>query len=151
MNAMYADYVDPFYLIRLARGEELIRSLAEWAGCTGFPGGGISGLGAMRDVTLGWYDESLRDYRKSDHPGPVEILSLSGGISLLKEKPYIHIHAVIGDSGGRVWGGHLFRGTVTATAEIYVLPSRQVLRRSPDGIEPFHLLDLPRFSTEDHA
>ena len=148
---MYADFVDPFYLIRLARGEEIIRALAEWAGRTGLPGGRISGLGAMRDVSLGYYDESLRDYRKSDHPGPVEILSLSGGVSLLKEKPFIHIHAVIGDSEGRAWGGHLFRGTVTATAEIYVLPSRQVLRRSQDGVEPFHLLDLPAFPTGDHA
>jgi len=151
MNLMYADYADPFHVIRLTRGEEIIRALAEWAGRVGLPGGRIAGLGAARDVLLGYYDESLRDYRKTDFPGPVEILSLNGGISLLREKPYIHIHAVIGDADGRAWGGHLFRGRVTATAEIYILPSRHILRRVPDAVEPFHLLDLPVFSFEDHA
>ena len=148
---MYADFVDPFHLVRLIRGEEIIHALALWAGRIGLPGGRISGLGAMRDVTLGYYDELIRDYRKMEFPDPVEILSLSGGISLLNDKPYIHIHAAIGDADGRAWGGHLFRGTITATAEIYILPSRQLLRRMPDGAEPFHLLDLPSFSVEDHA
>jgi predicted DNA-binding protein with PD1-like motif len=140
---MRAAFADPFWILRLMRGEEIIASLSAWARATGLEGGQISGLGAMRDATLGYYDESSRDYLRRDHPGPVEILSLSGGIARLEGKPYIHLHAVVSDREGRAFGGHLFRGTVTATGEIYVLPSRLLLQRAKDPVEPFSLLDLP--------
>ena len=148
---MYADFVDPFYLIRLKRGEEIIRTLVSWAGHAGIPGGMLSGLGAMREVTLGYFDDAKREYLRKEFKEPVEILSLSGGISSLHDKPYIHIHAVIGDAEGRVWGGHLFGGTITATGEIYVLPARRKISRVPDPDEPFNLLDLPAFPFKTHA
>jgi len=148
---MYAEFVDPFYLIRLQRNEEIIRSLSSWAAQEQLPGGMISGLGAMHGVTLGYFDEARREYRKKEHAAPVEILSLNGGISALGGKPYVHLHAVIADADGKAWGGHLFRGTITATGEIYVFPCRKALRRSPDPQEPFHLLDLPAFPMDDHA
>jgi len=145
---MRAAFADPFWVLRLLRGEEIIATLAAWARSAGLEGGQLSGLGAMRDVTLGYYDEAARDYLKHEHPGPVEILSLSGGIARLEGKPYIHIHAAISDREGRAFGGHLFRGTVTATGEIYVLPNRQPLKRVKDSVEPFFLLDVPDFPLE---
>jgi len=148
---MYAEFADPFYLIRLEREEEIIDSLASWALNVSLPGAMISGLGALRAVTLGFYDESRREYVKKEHPGPLEILSLSGGISTLGGKPYVHLHTAVADADGKAWGGHLFRGTITATGEIYVFPCRTTLRRVPDSREPFHLLDLPTFPRRDHA
>jgi len=150
-EGMYADFVDPFYLIRLKRGEEVIRTLASWAGQAGIPGGMLSGLGAMKEVTLGYFDDTKREYRKWEFKDPVEILSLSGGISILHDKPYIHLHAVIGDAEGRAWGGHLFQGIITATGEIYVLPARRKIARVPDSEGPFNLLDLPTFPFKTHA
>jgi hypothetical protein len=146
---MRAVFADPAWVLRLTRGEEVIATMAAWARTAGIGGGTISGLGAMRDVTLGYYDESSRGYLKRKFEGPVEILSLSGGIADLDGKPYIHLHAAIGDREGRAFGGHLFRGTVTATGELYVLPFRRGLRRAPDPVEPFALLDLPEFPLED--
>jgi hypothetical protein len=145
---MRAAFADPFWVLRLMRDEEIIATLADWARSAGIGSGTVSGLGAMRDVTLGYYDESTREYAKQDHPGPVEILSLSGGIAGLDGKPYVHIHAVISDRDGRALGGHLFRGTVTATGEIYVLPGRTPLTRVKDPVEPFYLLDLPQHRPE---
>jgi predicted DNA-binding protein with PD1-like motif len=145
---MRAAFVDPFWVLRLLRDEEIIATLAAWAGSAAIGSGTVSGLGAMRDVTLGYYDESTREYAKREHPGPVEILSLSGGIAALDGKPYIHIHAAVSDRDGRAFGGHLFRGTVTATGEIYVLPGRMPLARVKDAVEPFFLLDLPEHRLE---
>ena len=145
---MRAAFADPFWILRLIRGEEIIATLATWARSAGVQGGHISGLGAMCDLTLGYYDEASRDYRKREHPGPMEILSLSGGIASLGGKPYIHIHATVSDPEGRAFGGHLFRGTVTATGEIYVLPSRLPLFRMQDPVEPFFLLEVPEFPME---
>lgn len=145
---MRAAFADPFWILRLLRDEEIIATLAAWARSTGIESGRISGLGAMRDVILGYYDETSRTYIKQEHPGPVEILSLSGGIARLEGKPYIHVHAAISDRKGRAFGGHLFRGTVTATGEIYVLPGRLVLQRMKDPVEPFFLLDLPEHPLE---
>jgi len=145
---MRAAFADPFWVLRLMRDEEIIASLAAWAGSAGIGSGMISGLGAMRDVILGYYDETSKAYLKREIPGPVEILSLSGGVAGLEGRPYIHIHAAVSDREGRAWGGHLFRGTVTATGELYVLPGRMVLQRLKDAAEPFFLLDLPQHPLE---
>lgn len=145
---MRAVFADPFWVLRLMRGEEIIAALASWAGSAGIEGAMLSGIGAVRDATLGYYDETAREYLKSDHAGPLEILSLSGGIATLGGKPYIHLHAVLAGREGRAFGGHLFRGTITATGEIYALPSRRPLERIQDPDEPFFLLNLPQYPVE---
>lgn len=145
---MRAAFADPFWVLRLLRNEEIIATLADWARYAAVGSGTVSGLGAMRDVTLGYYDETAREYIRREHAGPLEILSLSGGIAALDGKPYIHIHAAVSDRDGRAFGGHLFRGTITATGEIYVLPGRTPITRVKDYVEPFFLLDLPEHLPE---
>jgi len=49
----------------------------------------------------------------------VEIASCTGNISLLEGEPFVHAHAVLADSSGRVLAGHLVRGTIFA-AELFV-------------------------------
>ena len=63
--------------------------------------------------------------------GPFEILSLNGTLSL----EGVHLHIAIGDSEGRVIGGHLMDGCeIYTTAEIILLENKDLIfERQQDG------------------
>jgi len=79
----------------------------------------ISTVGALTRADLGFYDQTGQEYRVRAVEEPVEIASCTGNISLLEGEPFVHAHAVLADSSGRVLAGHLVRGTIFA-AELFV-------------------------------
>lgn len=139
---MFYSYFEPFYILRLSRGEEIISSLRNFVEKIKVPSGLLWGIGAMEKAEIGYFDDKKKDYLKKNFKKSMEILNLSGSISILNNKPYIHIHCTISDEKLRCFGGHLFFGTVTATAEIYIFKLKRKIYRIKDENEPFYLLKL---------
>ncbi|MAF95057.1 MAG: hypothetical protein CMM60_04810 [Rhodospirillaceae bacterium] len=53
----------------------------------------------------------------------LELVSVSGTIAEYEQKPMIHCHMTVasGNKEGKVWGGHVMKGTIVyATAEIVI-------------------------------
>lgn len=146
---MFFDYFKPFYILRLVRGEEIISSLRFFAEKKRIPSGILWGIGAMRNVEIGYFDDRKKEYLKRRFRKSVEILNLTGSISYIEKKPYIHIHCTIGDKGLKCFGGHLFSGEITATAEIYINILTKKIMRERDEIEPFFLLKLKNSFEKD--
>ena len=64
------------YLLVLDKGEELFKSLESWAVKENIVGGTLSGIGALKDVELGfiiWIKNMIESYSKE-----YELLSLEG-------------------------------------------------------------------------
>lgn len=139
---MFYSYLEPFYILRLKRGEEIINSLRNFVVKNKIPSGLLWGIGAMENVEIGYFDDKKKDYLKKNFKKSMEILNLSGSISILNGKPYIHIHCTISDEKFRCFGGHFFSGIVTATAEIYIFKLKRKIYRIKDENEPFYLLKL---------
>ncbi len=119
--------------IRLEKGEKVhaaLRSIAEREGVTG---GFVSGLGAVREVELGYYDLARKDYDRKSIAEEVEIASASGTLSLFEGKPHLHLHAVVSDRECRAYGGHVFSATAAATVEFFVEVSETPIERTPDA------------------
>ncbi|MFM8314648.1 MAG: PPC domain-containing DNA-binding protein [Deltaproteobacteria bacterium] len=110
-------------LIVVPKGEKLVATLTRDVSDLGLKGGLISGLGALIDVELGYYHLEEKDYhRKTFSEMDYELISLTGNLSLKEGKPYIHVHAALGDNQFRVFGGHLFEANVAVTAEVSIIP-----------------------------
>ncbi|KKS99422.1 MAG: hypothetical protein UV76_C0020G0001, partial [Candidatus Nomurabacteria bacterium GW2011_GWA2_43_15] len=58
-----------------------------------------------------------------------EIVSLNGNISLVEDKPFVHLHIMLGDSDYRTFGGHLGSAVVDITCEIAINMSDSVINR----------------------
>mgnify|MGYP003305570877 CR=1 FL=1 len=50
----------------------------------------------------------------------MEIASLTGNVTTMNGEAYVHLHAVLCDKEGNAFGGHLKKGVIGATCEIFV-------------------------------
>ena len=107
-------------ILRLDPGEEICESLIKLADVENIELAEISGLGAVNEITTGVFDTVNKEYHANNFEGTFEIVSLTGTLTRMDGKPYLHAHMSAGDAKGRVFGGHLNRARVSATAEIVV-------------------------------
>lgn len=107
-------------VVRLDPGEEICASLLEIAEKEQIELAQIQGLGAINDFTTGVFDTVEKVYHSNDFKGAYEITSLTGTLTRMDGKPYLHVHLSAGDAQGHVNGGHLNRANVSATAEIII-------------------------------
>lgn len=120
-------------LARLDHGAEIISQITDIARERKIRAAAISAIGALTRADLGFYDQAGREYLVRAVEEPVEIASCTGNISLLDGQPFVHAHAVLADSSGVTFAGHLVRGSIFA-AELFLqeLP-QQDLHRTPDS------------------
>jgi predicted DNA-binding protein with PD1-like motif len=109
---------DKVHFIRIDKDENLFTSLESWAKENNIKSGHLSGIGALKDVELGFYHLDKKQYDRKVFPKEAELLSLEGNLTYLEGKPFFHIHTVLGDEEFRAYGGHLFSATVAVTCEI---------------------------------
>ena len=126
----------------LDSGDEVVGSLTAFAKAQGLSASHFTGIGAFRDVTLGFFDWKTKDYARIEMHEQVEVLSLLGDIALDNDEPRLHAHVVVGRSDGTAHGGHLLIGHVRPTLEIVLIESPALLRRSYDGASGLALINL---------
>ena len=122
---------------RIDRGEELCASVLKLAERENIRLAGVYGLGASDDVTLGVFDTAAKVYNKLHYTGTAyELGSLTGSLSRQDGRPYLHLHAVIGNPAkGECHSGHLNAAVVSATCELVVdVIDGEVGRRFSDEI-----------------
>lgn len=130
------------FLIRLIKGEEIISSLSGFVQKQNILGGFVFGLGAFKDATLGYFHSGKREYVKNSFEEDMEFGSLTGSISYVEGKPFIHAHVVAAGSDAKACFGHLFSATISATGEFFIIPSDVKVERKVDPDVGLNLLDL---------
>ena len=108
------------YVLRLDKGEEIVSALKGFCEEQGIKLGWIKGIGAVNKVRIGLFKSDVKEYSSKELSGYYEITSLSGNISAMNGKPYLHLHINVGDAEFKAYGGHLDYAVVSATAEIEI-------------------------------
>jgi len=88
----------------------------------------LSGLGQLKQFQLGYY-KAKGNYTPQEFQKPHELLSLTGNISNQAGEYNLHLHAVLGDEGKNVIGGHLISAKVAVTNEIVLLKTDLQIKR----------------------
>lgn len=132
-----------FYLVVLDKGEEIIETLTSFAAREKIEGAAVLGIGGVTDVTLGFFDRAKKEYLKKTLTGFYELTSLVGNISMLSSKQFCHLHAVVSGADMTPFSGHLFKATVSLTAEIFIRPLTKIEREfnAEIGLNLIHLPD----------
>ena len=107
-------------VLRLDPKDEITESIIKLAEKENISAAGVSGIGATDDFTVGVFDMKKGDYEKFFYNGNHEINVLTGNITEVNGKPYVHLHLSATGKGGKVVGGHLIKAIISLTAEIIV-------------------------------
>lgn len=126
--AKLKNQTQPFILV-LDKGTPINKAITQCAKDAELKGASITGLGAIENPRLAYYSLKKKQFLTHELMGVYELLSLDGNISLVNDKPFAHLHAVVSDSNYNVNGGHLMSGDVGVTLEVSITPlSNKVVR-----------------------
>lgn len=106
------------YIIRLEKGEEIIKSVSKFCATNNIRNAGISGIGSVENPKLAHYRMDKKKYSEKQLKGIFEIVNMTGNVALFDDSPLVHIHAVVSDDSMKAMGGHLVEGKCSATVEI---------------------------------
>ncbi len=105
---------------RLNKGDELISSLTSQIKENNINSGFIYGIGAVSSAKLGYFNTNTKKYEDKLFDENMEIVSLSGNISIKDGNIFPHIHAIFSKRDFSVVGGHLFSPTIVYAFEFMI-------------------------------
>lgn len=114
-------------------GDEVAEELARFAREHELEGAHLTALGALSDVTLGYWRWEEKDYERIEIREQVEVLALVGNIARGPDgEPRVHAHLVVGKRDGSAHGGHLLEAHVRPTLELVVTEEPRHMQRRFD-------------------
>jgi len=120
------------FAIVLESGEEVMENIMAFAKKEKVSICQFTAIGAFSQTVVGFFDFSIKDYKKILFNEQMEVLTLNGDISLFKDDYKIHCHVILGKEDGSAHGGHLIKATVHPTLEIILTESPAYLKRQID-------------------
>ena len=122
------------YMLRIDLGEEIIGSLKQMCEQEGIRLAQVNAIGATDHAVIGVYDLKEQQYHREELDGFMEITSLSGSVTEMDGRPYIHLHVTMADQQHVLHGGHVVTLRVGATCEMFVrtLPGEVSRTRNQD-------------------
>jgi uncharacterized protein len=125
------------FFVRLDQGEELVQSLATFAGNNAFDFYAIAAaVGMIEGLQLGFYCSNNKDYDVYTIPGVLDLSSLSGNIAIRDDVWWPHIHIVANKPDFTTISGHVIKAKAHITMEIFVLCATKtnIKRNSASGV-----------------
>lgn len=130
------------YAVVFDEGDDPYELLTAFARDEQLSGSSLTGIGALSQVTIGWFNPDTREYEQTTLDEQCEVVSLLGDIAVDDGEPTVHAHIVVARRDLSAVGGHLFGGRVWPTLEVVVTESRSALRKRLDPDVGLALIDL---------
>ena len=138
---LLADREAKTYLLVFHTGQEVMKGLLAFARKHKLVAGHLTGIGAVSDTVLGYFDPRTKTYLRLHEKGQHEVLSLTGNLAQYDNAPFFHVHVALGRRDGSARGGHLFEATVRPTVELVLTAYPRPVRRKTDPETGLPLLD----------
>lgn len=125
------------HVVVLRRGDEIIGALEKYARDNDISAASFTGIGAVGNAIIGAFNTETKEYMFEEQEGDIEVLNMTGNITLDKDRQMVHAHVTLmsqdwqsGDT--EISGGHLKRGVVSVTMEIFLRELNTRLERKFD-------------------
>mgnify|MGYP000630865561 CR=1 FL=1 len=118
------------FIFSIQKGQDLLQTLESFCHHNQIKCAIINGIGAVEKATVGIYDQKAKKYVKINIDKEMEILSLSGNVSLFEDRPMIHVHITLSGIDGKAWGGHLMAEQKSSAAKYFFRNSAGQISKS---------------------
>ncbi len=108
------------YVVSIQNRAEIVKVLNTFCDERGIKSGTIYGIGAIDELTLRFFNPHTKKYIDKTFQEQMEIANLTGNISQMNEKPYLHLHITVGRSDYSALAGHLLAATLNGAGEFVV-------------------------------
>ena len=130
-------------VFRLPYEGDLLTSIREAVEQAGVETGVFWIIGAVKKAHISFYNQAGKEYLRREFDRPMEILACTGNVAKLKGETLIHAHLVLGDEEGKAFGGHLEKGTIIFSAEMFLVELEGLtLTREYDEVTGLNLFKL---------
>jgi predicted DNA-binding protein with PD1-like motif len=134
---------DHRYQLRFMDGEKAVATLLDFCRAEGIGYAALSGLGAVSHVDLAYFNVETLRYESHPIEEQLEVIGLTGNITIKDGAPFAHVHATFGDRALVVRGGHVMEMTVKPNLEIWLTRGTEDIVRLPDEESGLYLMSLP--------
>ena len=129
------------YIIVFAKGDEVMSGLTDFARQNKVSSANFTAVGAFGHATVGWFDDIKKEFKLIPIKEQVELVSMIGNITLVKDKPAVHTHVSVASSDGIVHGGHVINAFVFPTLELFMTVYPTPLHKELDQATGLNLID----------
>jgi len=132
------------FILKLEKGDEVISSITDFCARRGIQSAIFSGIGAVDNFEIGYYDSDKREYFFRHESAVHEVASMQGNVALVDGKPFVHAHAVLSrcDASCACIGAHIKSAMVAVTLEVFLTPLPTPLVRTMDESIGLKLLNI---------
>jgi hypothetical protein len=124
------------------KGEDVLGSLKAFAKKENVKSAWVSGLGAVCDMEVGYYDLEEKKYHFQKYDGVYELLSLTGNITSFQNDVALHLHATFSGHDNAAFGGHVNKMTCGISVEVQVTTYDSSITRACDDSTGLNLMEL---------
>lgn len=134
---------DNSIIIRLDVGDSVKSCLHEVVSKEDITAASVTGIGALKNFTLGYFQPESGEYKQDEFSQPHELTNATGVISRQDGEPHIHLHATLAGPNHNAIGGHLHEGTVAAAGEFFLTPLDCKITRKHESDLNLDLMHFP--------
>ncbi|ASK29206.1 hypothetical protein CEY12_03400 [Chryseobacterium sp. T16E-39] len=117
-----AKKVDTIYVVSVKDRSGIIDALTDFVNEQKIQSGEITGIGAVSEATLRFFVPSTKNYVDKTFHEQMEVSNISGNVSVLNDKPLLHLHITLGRQDYTALAGHLLDAKIRGAGEFIFYP-----------------------------
>jgi predicted DNA-binding protein with PD1-like motif len=130
-----ARQVDNTYIVSIRNRSSILEALTDFVTQNKIHAGQITGIGAVDEATLRFLNPETKKYVDKTFRQQMEIANLSGNISEVAGKPFLHMHVTLGTSDYTALAGHLLDAHIRGAGEFFIYPlDSHVVKMKDDDV-----------------
>ncbi len=137
--------------VRLESGDAVMESLLRLMNAERIEYAAVTGLGAVRQVRLSYWNAETREYETHEIEEQLEVVSLVGNVTLNDHRPFLHLHISLGRRDLSVFGGHFNDAVAHPTLEVWVQPEDRPVHRAREEASGLARMQLSEELPADHG
>ena len=132
------------YIVSINNHTEIVKALNAFCKEKKIRSGSISGIGAIGELTLRFFNPKTKAYDDKTFREQMEISNLTGNISSMNEQVYLHLHITVGRSDYSALAGHLLSAIQNGAGEFVVEDYSERISRTYNPDLGLNIYDFER-------
>ncbi|AZA89379.1 Predicted DNA-binding protein with PD1-like DNA-binding motif [Chryseobacterium nakagawai] len=121
-NQWSARKVDQIYIVSIKNHSGIVEALMDFVQNQKIQSGEVTGIGAVSEATLRFFSFKTKKYVDKTFNEQMEVANISGNVSVIEEKPILHLHVTLGREDYTALAGHLLEAKVHGAGEFIFYP-----------------------------